>query len=112
MISFRQRWLGIDPVNLRGVGESHKIVRQTDSGLGVDAGAGPGDPSSPDLPFLSGLLRMTFVMGGISRGGSRHYTTGQSTERLLAGQGIVTLSRKQETKKMVDYCPKESSLRS
>ena len=104
--------MGIDPVNVRGVGESHKIVRQTDSGLGVDAGAGPGDPSSPDPPFLSGLLRMTFVMGGISCGGSRHYTTGQSTERLLAGQGIVTLSRKQETKKMVDYCPKESSLRS
>ena len=37
---------------------------------------------------------MTFVMGGISHGGSQHYTTGQSTERLLVGQGIVTLFRK------------------
>ena len=33
----RERQLGIAPVNVRGVGESHKIVRQTDSGFGVDA---------------------------------------------------------------------------
>ena len=28
----RERWLGIAPVNVRNVGESHKIIRQTDSG--------------------------------------------------------------------------------
>ena len=39
------------PVNVRGVGESHKIVRQTDSGFGVGAQAGPGDPLSPDSPL-------------------------------------------------------------
>ena len=58
--------------NVRGVGESHKIVRQTDSGFRVDAQAGPGGPSSPDPPLPSGPLRNTFVMGGISRAGSRH----------------------------------------
>ena len=58
------------PVNVRGVGESHKIVRQTDSGFGVDARAGPGGPLSPDSPLPSGPLRMTFVMGGISHAGS------------------------------------------
>ena len=47
----RERWLGIAPVNVRNVGESHKIIRQTDSGLGVDARAGPGGPSSPDSPL-------------------------------------------------------------
>ena len=30
------------PVNVRGVGESRKIVKQTDSGFGVDAQADPG----------------------------------------------------------------------
>ena len=33
----RERWLGIDPANVRGVDESHQIIRQTDSGFGVDA---------------------------------------------------------------------------
>ena len=42
MISFRERWSGIVPVNVRGVGESRKIVKQTDSGFGVDAQADPG----------------------------------------------------------------------
>ena len=28
-------------MNVKGVGESHKIVKQTDSGFGVDAQAGP-----------------------------------------------------------------------
>ena len=28
------------PVNVRGVGESHEIIKQTDSGLGVDAREG------------------------------------------------------------------------
>ena len=30
------------PVTVRGVGESHEAVKQTDSGFGVDAQAGPG----------------------------------------------------------------------
>ena len=34
-----------------GVGESRKIVKQTDSGFGVDAQADPGGPSSPDSPL-------------------------------------------------------------
>ena len=44
------------PVNVRGVGESCEIVKQTDFGLGVDAQAGPegyplssGSPCPPDL---------------------------------------------------------------
>ena len=56
-----------------GVGESRKIVKQTDSGFGADAQAGPGDggPSSPDTPLYIRPLHMTFVMGGNSRAGSR-----------------------------------------
>ena len=46
---------GLPPVNVRGVGERHEIVKQTDSGFGVDAQAGPGDPLSPDPPCSSGL---------------------------------------------------------
>ena len=54
------------PVNVRRVGERHNIVnsRQTDFGFGVDARAGPGSPSSPDPPCLSGLLRMTLSWVG------------------------------------------------
>ena len=44
--------------------ERHKIVRQTDSGLGVDAWAVPGGPSSPDPPCLSGLFCMTLTWLG------------------------------------------------
>ena len=44
-------WLRKPPVNVRGVDERHKIVRQTDSGLGVDAQANPGGHLSPDLAF-------------------------------------------------------------
>ena len=39
------------PANVRRAGERHKIVRQTDSGLGVDARASSGGPLSPDLAF-------------------------------------------------------------
>ena len=39
----RESWSGIAPVNVRGVSESHKIIRQTDSGLGVDVREGPGE---------------------------------------------------------------------
>ena len=40
---------GQTPANVRRAGERHKIIRQTDSGLGVDARASSGGPLSPDL---------------------------------------------------------------
>ena len=40
----REGWSGIAPINVRGVSESHKIIRQTDSTLGVDAQEVPGGP--------------------------------------------------------------------
>ena len=62
------------PVTVRGVGESHEAVKQTDSGFGVDAQADPGKgPSSPDSPLHIRALSMTFAMGGNSRAGSRHF---------------------------------------
>ena len=65
MILSRERWLGIAPINVRRVGERHKIVKQTDSGFGVDARAGPGG-------FLEALLVRSLphdlVMDGISPG--------------------------------------------
>lgn len=33
----REMWSRIAPVNVRNAGECHKIIKQTDSGLGVDA---------------------------------------------------------------------------
>ena len=87
MIFSRERWSGIDPVNVRRVGERHKIVRQTYSGFGVDAQAGPGGLPSPEallmrtLPhdlvmggMAQGVPRVLhdLVMGGISRAGSQH----------------------------------------
>ena len=38
----RERWSGIAPVNVKNVSESHQIIRQTDSGFGVEAREGPG----------------------------------------------------------------------
>ena len=62
---------GQPPVNVRGVGERHNIVRQTDSGFRVDASVGPGRfPRDPTHLCLSGLFLMTFAMGGIPRAGS------------------------------------------
>ena len=59
------------PVNVRGVGESHEIVKQTDSGLGIDARESLGSPLSSEA-LLNSSLPHDLVMGGISRGGSRH----------------------------------------
>ena len=62
------------PANVRRAGERHKIVRQTDSGLGVDARAGPGGLLSPEAllirTFLHDLVLHDLVMGGISCVGS------------------------------------------
>ena len=52
------------PINVRRVGESREIVKQTDSGFGVDAQADPGGPLSPDSPCPSGLSRMTLSWVG------------------------------------------------
>ena len=43
--------VGDSPLYVRRVDERHKIVRQTDSGLGVDAQAGPGSSLNPDPPL-------------------------------------------------------------
>ena len=68
---------GPPPVNVRGVGERHNIVRQTDSGFGVDARVGPGRfPRDPTCLCLSGLFLMTFAMGRIPRAGSRQVAKG------------------------------------
>lgn len=61
-------------MNVRGVGKSHKIVKQTDSGFGVDAQAGPGGLLSPDSPCPSELTRMTLSWVGTPRAGSRQQT--------------------------------------
>ena len=57
-------------MNVRRVGEKHKIVRQTDSGFGVDAQAGLGSPSSPEA-LLNSSLPHDLVMGGMAHAGSR-----------------------------------------
>ena len=50
---------------VRGVGESHKIVKQTESGFGVDAQAGPeGSLLSSDSPCPSELSCMTLSLMG------------------------------------------------
>ena len=60
------------PANVRRAGERHKIVRQTDSGLGVDARASPGGfLESRSRLCPSCLFLMTFAMGGILHAGSR-----------------------------------------
>ena len=61
-------------MDVRRVGERHKIVRQTDSGFGVDAQAGPGAPLSPEALLIRALPH-DLVMGGISHTGSQHYHT-------------------------------------
>ena len=57
-------------VNVRGVGESHEIVKQTYSAWGQMLEKAQGDPGVLK-PCLTVLFHMTFAMGGISRAGSR-----------------------------------------
>ena len=61
-------------MNVRRVGEKHKIVRQTDSGFGVDAQAGLGSPSSPEALFNS-IFPHDLVVGGMAYAGSRQCGT-------------------------------------
>ena len=51
------------------VGESHEIVKQTDSGFGVDARESLGSPLSSEA-LLNSFLPHDLVLGGISHGGS------------------------------------------
>ena len=69
LIFFREKWSGVAPVNVRGVGESHETVKQTDSGSGVDARESLGSPLSSEA-LLKSSLPHDLVMGGISHGGS------------------------------------------
>ena len=57
----------------------HKTVRQTDSGLGVDARAGLGSPLSPEA-LLNSSLPHDLVMGGMARAGSRHSVASDSLQ--------------------------------
>ena len=57
------------------------IVRQTDSGFGVDARAGPGGLSSPEALLIRSLPH-DVVMGGISRAGSQHKTKTTKTAKM------------------------------
>ena len=61
----RERQSGIAPVNVRGVGESHEIIKQIDSGLGVV----PRDLTRP----ASQVSPHDLVMGEISCAGSQHH---------------------------------------
>ena len=63
--------VGDSPLYVRGVGESHEIVKQTDSGFEVDAQESLGSPLSPEA-LLNSSLPHDLVMGGISRAGSWH----------------------------------------
>ena len=67
--------VGDSPLYVRGVGESHEIVKQMDSGFGVDARESLGSPLSSEA-LLNSSLPHDLVMGGISRGGSQHVPTG------------------------------------
>ena len=62
--------IGDSPLYVRRVGERHKIVRQTDSGFGIDAQAGLGSPSSPEA-LLNSSLPHDLVIGEISCAGSQ-----------------------------------------
>ena len=64
----------MSPLYVRRVGERHKIVRQTDSGFGVDARAGLGSPSSPEALLIRSLPH-DLVMGRMARAGSQHVLT-------------------------------------
>ena len=66
--------VGDSPLYVRGVGESHEIVKQMDSGFGVDAKAGLGRPSSPKA-LLNSSLPHDLVMGGMACAASRHYSS-------------------------------------
>ena len=67
---------GQPPVNTRRVGERHKIVK-TDRFWFWDrcSSWSKGVPRILICLWQSDTLRMTFAMGGTSRGGSRHFLT-------------------------------------
>ena len=65
--------VGDSPLYVRRVGERHKIVRQTDSGFGVDARACLGSPLSPEA-LLNSSLPHDLDMGGMAHAGSRQFS--------------------------------------
>ena len=71
------------PVNVRRVGERHNVVDRFC--FGGDAQAGPGSPSSPDPPCLSGLLHMT-----LSWVGSPVLAPGSKGEGILGATTLFT----------------------
>ena len=63
-------------MTVRGVGESHEAVKQTDSGFGVGNQAGPErHPLSSGSPRPPELSHITLLWVGTPRAGSRHYHT-------------------------------------
>ena len=69
--------MGQPPVNVRGVGERHNIVKQTVFGFGgrcLRKSSGGGGPLRPDPAFVfcQAPSLMTFATGGIPHDGSRH----------------------------------------
>ena len=64
-------------MNIRRVGERHKIVRLADSGFGVDARVGLGGPSSYEA-LLIRSLQHDLVKSVISRAGSRNERNSKS----------------------------------
>ena len=72
---------------------SREIVKQTDFGFGVDAMAGPaGPPRALSRLWHIRSLRMTFVMGGNSRAGSRQ-----------AGRFFTTLPSEKSSKMLMVF---------
>ena len=66
-------------MTVRRVGESHEAVKQTDSGFGVDAQAGPeGHPSSSGSPCPPELSHMT-----LSRVGTPVLAPGRNPSKTL-----------------------------
>jgi len=76
LIFLQRRWWGIAAVNVRRVGESREIAKQTDFGFGVHAQAGPeGHPLSSGSPCPPELSHMALSWGGDSHAGSWHIST-------------------------------------
>ena len=77
------------PVNVRGVGENHEIVKQTDSGFGVDARESLASPLSPEA-LLNSSLPHDLVMGRMSCGGSHGGKFEHPLALLFFGVGLKT----------------------
>ena len=83
-------------MTVRGVGESHEAVKQTDSGSGVDAQAGPeGHPSSSGSPCPPELSCMTLSWVGtpvLAPGTSLSITNSRSSLKLMSLESVMPSS--------------------